>query len=287
MTLYAAWIPYFTFEIYAQDPQSGEMKMATSATAMNLNLPMWDENTGKMDMKNFPARENMTFESAFLDAEMTEAAPDLLTGGWNVETGVAESTTIKVYTTWLEGTWYRIYNTKQFKDNSRLNGNYILCADLDFESVVWAPVLTTGEFTGQIIGNGHKISNISVEQADFEQTQGGIFGAIGSSAQIKDVSFENITYKIGVGSRKPAASFGLLTGDMAAHALLENVTVSGELVIGKGIYTAGTYTIGLVCGNEISHGIDISNITVSSEDESVVGVTVEEGSDRVTLTFGD
>lgn len=285
MTLYAAWVPYYTFEIYAENPKTGKMEMVSNTSAITLNLPVWDEDTGKMDMKNFPELEDRTFEAAYIDEAMTETAPEVLTGGFDAATGVAESTTIKLYTTWLEGTWYRVYNAKQFKDNSRLSGNYILCADLDFSGMVWAPALTTGEFTGQIIGNGHKISGISVEQADIAQEYGGIFGKLSATAVLKDVTFENVTYKIGVGSRKPAASFGLLTGDLAADATLENVTISGELVVGKGIFAGGSYSIGLVCGNETQHGIDISNITATSEDEAVVGVMVEEGDDRVSLGF--
>lgn len=285
LTLYAAWIPEFTFEIYTKDAASGAMTLATSTKAINLNLPAWNETTGKMDMKNFPTIEGKTFDGVYTDEAMTESASGTQTGEWSLETGVATKTTIKLYTTWLDGTWYRISTAKQFKDNSRLNGNYILCADIDFSDLVWAPTLTTGEFTGQIIGNGHKISNVSVEQADFNQAYGGIFGALGATAKITDVIFENITYKIGVGSRIPNASFGLLTGQMQDGTVIENVAVSGELIIGKNIYADGNYAIGLVCGSEMAHGIDFTLIKATSEDESVLGIVIEEGSDRVNLGF--
>lgn len=286
MTLYAAWIPNFTFEFYTRDAQSGDMVLTSTVEGIELALPEWNTATGKIDMKKFPTRENMTFEAAYVDETMTEAAPAVLTGAWDPATGVATTTTVKVYTTWLDGTWYKIYNAKQLKDNSRLNGNYILCADLDFSKEVWAPVLTTGKFTGQILGNGHKISNVKVEQGDATQEIGGIFGALDASAVITDVTFESITYKIGVGSRKPHAYFGLLTGELAEGAVLENVTLTGELIIGKNMISAGNYSVGLVCGNDADHGVDASGITATAEEGAPVTVTVEEGSDRVSLSFG-
>ena len=280
--LYAAWIPYFTFEFYAD---GAETPYAT-ATGIELSLPEWSASTGKLDMKKFPVREDMTFDAAFLDAAMTQAAPAVLTGQWDAETGVTATPVVKVYTTWLEGTWYRIYNAKQLKNNSRLGGNYILCADIDFAGETWAPVLTTGKFTGRIEGNGYKISNVKVEQADATQTFGGIFGALDSSAVISDVVFENVTYKIGIGSRMPAASFGILTGEIADGAVLENVSVSGTLVIGANINRACSYALGLVSGNETDHGVDFSGATVTVEDGLNAEATVEQGSDRVQLGFG-
>lgn len=285
LTLYAGWIPYYTYEIYAED-SSGDMVKVAEHRAITLNIPSWDTKTGKMDMKNFPAIKDKTFESAFLDEDMTQPAPDAVTGEFDPATGVATVSTIKLYTTWLDGTWYHIYNTKQFKDNSRLNGNYVLHADLDFSGMAWAPVLTTGEFTGCIIGNGHKISNVTVEQADTKQEAGGIFGSLAASASMTDVTFENITYKIGGGSIKPQAYFGLLTGELAEGATLENVTLTGELIIGKNMYSGGNYSIGLVCGNDADHGVDASGITAAIEEGASATVTVEEGSDRVTVSFG-
>ena len=101
------------------------------------------------------------------------------------------------------------------------------------------------------------------------------------------MTFENITYKIGVGSRHPQATFGLLAGQVAESAVLENVTLSGQLVIGKGMFSGGNYAIGLVCGSDIQHGVDTSNVILSSEDETVVQVSVAQGTDRVELDFAN
>ncbi len=281
MTLYAAWIPTFTFEFYTAESNT---PFAT-VKGIELALPEWSETSGKLDMKKFPTREDMTFDGAFMDKEMTQAAPAVLTGAWDAETGVTTTPTVKVYTAWMDGTWYRVYNAKQLKDNSKLSGNYLLCADIDFEGEVWAPVLTKGKFTGQIVGNGHKISNITVEQADATQTFGGIFGTLEASARISDVTFENVTYKIGIGSRMPAASFGILAGEISSEAVLENVSLSGELIIGVNINKMCDYSLGLVSGNETDHGVDFSGAAVTVEDGFDGGADVEEGSDRIQLGY--
>ena len=252
MTLYAAWVPYINYEFYTQNPETQQFeKVGDSYLAINLALPKWDENTGRLDMKNYPTRDGMTFEKAYLDEEMTQEITDTLYGNFDEEKGILQhSGTVKVYTTWREGEWFRIYTAKQFFANSKMNGNYIICADLDFSNQVWKPNLTEGEFNGTIIGNGYKFSNIKSIQgasASARQEFGGLFGSIGANAVIKDVVFENVSYQIEAGSRAPEASFGLLAGAIREGATLENVTVSGKLLI-NAYTTLNHYNIGLVCG---------------------------------------
>lgn len=290
LTLYAAWIPYFRFEFYAKNPATGEVSFHTTVEAISMDMPAWNEKTGKLDMKKFPSMDGMTFDGAFLDEAMTETAPATITGVWDPATGVSTTETIKLYTTWLEGDWYRIYTAKQFYDNSRLGGNYILCADLDFEGAVWAPALTKGKFTGSIVGNGHTISNITVEQADNTQLQGGLFGALDATVKMTDVTFENITYKIGAGSRMQGASFGLLAGSVADGAVFENVSLSGTLIVGANCIPSD-YLVGLICGTGTASAIDHSRITVSVEEventTTTITAEVDAESGRVTLTFGE
>lgn len=284
LTLYAAWVPYFNFEFYTVD-ESGAATLLETVQAISLDLPEWNENTGKIDMKKFPEADGKTFEAAYMDAALTEAAPKTLTGTWDPATGTSTTDTIKLYTTWMEGDWFRIYNARQFKDNSRLGGNYILCADLDFSDTVWSTTLANGIFTGKIMGNGYKISNVTVEQADISAYCGGIFGSLSETAEFHDVTFENVTYKIGIGSRMQGVSFGLLAGTVSDGAIFENVTVSGSLLIGANCYP-GDYTIGLVCGQGTAAGVDDSGITASAEEGSTATVETNTDNGTVTVTFG-
>ncbi len=291
MTLYAAWIPYFNFEFYYPD-ESGALKQLDAddvGNLMTIELPVWNESTGKLDMKNVPTRENMTFVEAYLDEAMTVPATDSISGQIDLERGICTEHTIKIYTAWREGNWFRIYNADQFYKNSTPNGSYELYADLDFTGKIWSPTFATGEFKGTIVGNGHTIRNVTVKQGDLSKQNGGLFGVLSATASIQNVTFENITYSIQSGSRLPDAAFGVLAGTVRDGATLENVTVSGTLEIGKSCMPAKDYSVGLLFGVGAVEGMDYSNIecTLEDPDNNTTRFEVDEATGEVTLTFAD
>lgn len=289
MTLYAAWVPYYVFELYTPDAVTGEMKLYDTAQSVSLEIPSWNEKTGRIDMGNFPKREGMTFDGAYLDAEMTVPLTETISGSIDYENGISTASTFKVYTKWMEGTWFKIHTAEQFVDNSRIDGSYIICADLDFSEEIWNAGLSKGVFKGTILGNGHTLSNISVFQTDISQSRGGLFGALDASARIENVKFENVTYTLNVGSRVAAPTFGLLAGTVAEEASLESVTISGSLLISDACYPSGEYQIGLLSGNGVTGGIDLSSITcaVTPEVSEKLSLIVNaDGSIELTFTEG-
>ena len=82
MTLYAAWIPYFEFEFYAVDANGASQQIGEAVSSIELELPEWDMTTGDIDMKKFPVRDGMTFDKVYLDAALTQPAPERITGNW-------------------------------------------------------------------------------------------------------------------------------------------------------------------------------------------------------------
>jgi hypothetical protein len=289
ITLYAAWVPYFNFEFYAAQAD-GSFSLIETKQLVTIDLPVWNQRTGKLDMKDFPAVEGMTFESAFLDEAMTIPAEGKVSGAVDYTTGTVESDgTIRLYTTWMEGTWFRISTPKQFYDNARLGGSYLIEADLDFSGFLWPTVMSTGEFTGSIVGNGHTISNVTVLQGDNSKINGGLFGVLGASSSITDLRLENITFRIVAGSRMQGTNYGLLAGTVQEGAALTNVTITGSIEIGKDCYRPGDYNIGLLCGSGKVEGIDMSGITVTVEDpdNNTARVEVNPETGEVILTFAE
>ncbi len=271
MTLYAAWVPEIVFEFYALNGEGSFEPITTSSPikSAQLTAPKWNEKTGKLDMNNYPAWQNetgkKTFIAAYLDAEMQIAAPDIIDrmSYVDVATGTGKQSAVKVYTTWQEGEWFRIYNADQFYDNSKLDGCYELYADLDFEKGIWSPTLASGEFRGTIVsapGQHFAIKNVKVVQANNKQLSGGLFGTLSASAVIRDVTFENITYTVQDGSLSPNASFGLLAGAVREGATLENVSVSGTLKLAGTCDLARDDSIGLLFGYGSVEGLDHSGI---------------------------
>ncbi len=293
MTLYAAWIPEITYEFYAQDDAGSFQMLNASSTEkpMVVKFPVWNESTGKQDMHNVPKREGMTFVAAFMDEAMTVPVPETLNSADYVdyERGIATQTAVAVYTTWKQGTWYRIQTPEQLASIGDLNGCYEILADLDFEGKLWPVNFTKLEFKGSIVGGGHTIRNITVNQGDTSQDFGGVFGALGSAAVISDVTFENVTYSLQSGSRKPGPAFGLLAGTLREGATLTGVTVSGTLEIGAECVPAKDYNVGLLFGlGTAPEGLAHTNIDcVKIGDNNPVQVDVDEATGEVTLTFVD
>ena len=239
-----------------------------------------------MDLKDLPSIDGKTFKEASLTKDFNELVTGKINGGIDYETGTVQGDgKVEVYTKYIDGIWFNITTPKQFKDNSRADGCYIINCDLDFTGIVWSSTLAKESFKGQIIGNGYKMSNITVNQTDTSVLRGGVFGGIDAAAIIKDVTFENVTYNMNAGSLKAGASFGLLAGIIAEGAQIENVAVNGTFNISSEIYPDTAYSIGKLSGNIIDTGVDISSITCQvTGDTEKLSVEVNENG-HVILNF--
>ena len=132
------------------------------------------------------------------------------------------------------------------------------------------PSALTGTFTGTFRGNNHTISDVTLRQTNANDTRGGLFGTIGAKAVFENITFANITYRLEQASKKQGSLFGLFAGELDPSAKIENVKVSGTLVIGESIYVprvgaTHVYDIGKLTGNFVTGGIALENITVESE----------------------
>ncbi len=292
MTLYAAWVPEFSFEFI--DRESGDTLGTVSVNPLDgsdtLTLPAWNTATGRMDKNGFPEFVGKTFDAAYTDGAGVNKITDTTvthTGRIDIETATATDNVMKIYLDLLDGSWYRISTVDQLIANANPTAHYIIEADLDFAGKSWP---LTGSFSGSIIGNGHKLENITAKQGSQSQ-QAGLFGSITDSAVIRDVDFLNVDYTIAKGSRNPGGSFGLFAGRIFEGATLENVTVSGKLTVSSeatnGSITAvnGDHSIGLVCGTGYEYcNIDYSAITVVALNEGT-RFTVTVSADGNTVSW--
>lgn len=286
LTLYAAWIPYYVFEFYAVDPESGQWELiGTRNDVTEVTVPVWNEKTGKLDMNEFIKRDGMTADKVFYDEEMTQPVTGTVTGSIDYERGISATESVKLYTTWLEGTWYRIYTAEQLYKNSTLTGCYLLMADIDFSDSIWSGTLASGVYNGTFDGNGHTVSNITVLQGDVQQYYGGLFGSLGENACVKNVTFENVSYTMEAGSRMAGAAFGLFAGTVSDSARVENLNISGTFTVSEGCYPASDYSIGLFSGDCKQNNTDITGISASATGDKISLAVEEDG--RVTLTFND
>ena len=100
-------------------------------------------------------------------------------------------------------------------------GTYALGADIDLGGEPWTP-LCQGEytpFTGTIYGNGHTISNLTVETSD---ARAGLFGGLGAGATIADLNLAN-----------PVVRGANCVGTLAGY--VEGATIGGCTVSGADV----------------------------------------------------
>ncbi|MBQ7802053.1 MAG: hypothetical protein IJ375_07000 [Oscillospiraceae bacterium] len=291
LTLYAAWVPLFEIEFY--DLASGEYLDSYTfnpTTAGELKVPEWDEETGAIEMYDFPARSGYTYSAAYYDAAGTESVDTETlthTGTIDYATGTAQDASMKLYVEWTEGEWYHIYNVEQFLDNASVAGNYVIHEDLDFADEIWPTSLMYGNFSGTIQGNGHTLKNIEVIQTNNSKVNAGLFGSLTETAKLSDVTFENVTFTIKAGARMVGTSFGLLAGSVSGSAAFENVQiVSSTLQIDSASYFGvDDYAIGLLCGMGDAEVLDYSGISCVAvgDHPDLLTITVEGNS--VTVVF--
>lgn len=291
LTLYAAWVPLFKIEFYSLD--SGELLDTLNynpTSSKQLTIPAWDEETGAVEMYDFPKREGYTFNKAYFDAEGTnELTGEVLKhpGVVNEDNAVASDSVLKLYVDWHEGEWYRIYNVDQFKESASLNGNYELFADLDFTDDIWPTTFVYGNFSGVIKGNGHTIKNVDITQTNNSKVNAGLFGYLTDTANINDVNFENITFTIKAGTRKVGTSYGLFAGTISDKAIINGVSIlNSHLQIDSSSYFAvDDYSIGLVCGMGDYSKISTAQIDCIAVGDKSENVNVFVSENTVTVDF--
>ncbi len=296
LTLYAAWVPLFQINFYSVS--DGELigKYTYNPTEVNeIKVPQWGED-GAMEMYNFPVKNGYTFEAAYYDKDATKLVEKTVkhNGTVNLATGTAENATMDLYVDLMEGNWFHIYNMDQFLKHAAINGSYVLHTDLDFkcnsenkdERKYWPSALSFGTFVGTIEGNGHTISNVSVEQNNNSKVNWGLFGMLSDSAKIKDVTFDNVTFTIAKGTRTAGTTFGLLAGTISGKATLENIQITNStiLVDEEAYFGTDDYAVGKFCGVGYKSGMDFSGITCQVLGDKGL-LTLKESGNEIVLEF--
>ena len=189
-TLYSAWIPFFTYEIYNVD-ESAECELIKKVNKLDFTFPEWNERTGKIKMNDMPKVSGKTFLSAYSDIAMTDAFDGVIDGDSafvDLERGIATNTTVKVYTEWLDGDYIKIFNAEQFVEEiaDDPDGKFILGRDIYLHDVEnWNGILSDVTFNGVICGQG----NVVYSDAPYTVTGiEDIFGAVGEDAVVVDLT---------------------------------------------------------------------------------------------------
>lgn len=180
----------------------------------------------------------------------------------------------------------KIYTVEDLlKMGTYLNGDFILMNDIDLSGVNWNPIgINSAPFTGHLDGNGHKISNLTIDTSNYtNRSSFGLFGYISFATfedlVIEDFEFtsENIekTYYVG-------ALAGIDLTDLSSSTneepLIKGITTSGSYVVAKQsssypVYAGGLF--GKVSFEIISNCKNFIGITNASYAGGLVGTATK------------
>ncbi len=285
LVLYAAWVPYFTFNIHIVD-ENNNVTLSETLQSIYLDVPKWEDGKSTITMGHFSSRDGYTFDKLYLDPDLTALVSEsTVSGVVDYDKGILESEVVNLYTTWQQGEHYRIYEPKELRQVPN-DGICHIMNDLDFSDTPWP--LNYTKFKGTIYGNGHTISNISFKTS-YASNSHGMFSELSDGALIKDLRFENVTHTIDVGSVKTGYSFGLFAGKISAGATIENVTITGKILFGTNcnyLSEFSDYDIGAFAGSGTPSGIDTSGVTADLTDSEGFEFTLSrDQDDKITLVF--
>lgn len=326
--LYAGWIPYFEFEYYYKN--NGEWVMydssyfdwkttnaegSTTYDKDTIWLPDWKDgamnysyNYANGSAYEFPAIANATFAAAYTDEACTQQIKEELEheGRVDYDTGTAINRIQKIYVQFDEGVRYKISTAQQLSSYGSASGYYEILADLDFEKgkISWPAALSVGTFTGKLYsaeGYTYTIRNVAVKYANASALQGGLFGSIAKEAELKNITFENISFDLAAtGTRLRNTTFALFAGYIEEDAQISSVTVQGDCVFKIGeVYLGSGFSLNLWANGDkqsvnfsgdvdlVIYGTDLNNYfsySILLNEDGVPDVTVDED-DNINLTF--
>ncbi len=299
LTLYAAWVPYYSFEIYTKG-EDGQNVLLTTASALELTIPEWKDGKVTLNMGNFPEREGYTLDEVFYLDTMEKVEPlsdasgskKYITGEWDSVTATSKTPTIKLFTTWQEGKVYRIYSVDDLIKNADINGYYEIYDNLNFSGEMWPAVFTNSTFNGKFVGKTgyYSVSNVNITATSINRNIG-LFAELGENASIESLEFKNIKLTVDLMSAKnDSSNIGLFAGSVKEGASFDNVKISGSMIftdncsslVGKD----GIVIKKVVASGEYD-GITVGTITASkAEDSEDTSFNVTLEGESITLVSG-
>ena len=132
-----------------------------------------------------------------------------------------------VYAKFIEGN-YRVISKPSDLKSVSAGANYYLLNDIDMSEA--GKISFPDTYSGQFLGNGHKILNLTVEKNQSKTgTIYGLFNRLASGAVLRDVTFENLQVKVNLNNlqNQMLLQMGALAGLCDDGATVENVTLSG------------------------------------------------------------
>ncbi len=281
LTLYAGWVPYYTFEYYVKqdnvwtkygetnfDYKTTNEEGSKSSDYDTIWVPDWAN--GVMEHKHpyassgsfdFPKIEGTTFVAAYTDEACTQKIEDSFThpGTLDVAHAQAVNSVQKIYVEVENLVRYRIQTAEQLIANPNVNGYYTILNDLDFENKAWPSLFISSEFKGEFTaeeGKTCKISN-AVATCSTAGEYCGLFGKLDKDAKVGGITFDNVTLKIVKTSVRQTGSIGAFAGEIEEGASVSQIQINGALMLGQ--IDPSRCTVNMLVGSGSKSGISVGD----------------------------
>lgn len=153
--------------------------------------------------------------------------------------------------------------------------DYVLMADIDMADISWTAV----DFTGTFTGNGHTVSNLTVNVAAGDGM--GLFGTVGSTGVVKDLHLRDVTVNA---ADTQATNIGAIAG--TNNGAVTGCTVTGVIYDTRtGTADAPIYA-GALVGTNAGTLTPGSGITVTHDLTDVIGNAVTYTTSGLSAEFG-
>lgn len=211
LTLYCRWAKNYSVRICYGEDFSGTLVVSVSddnPSVSKFTAPKW---------------EGHTLIGYYYDEAYTKPVTFPYVHAHNDE-NPAET----VYAKFIEGN-YRVISKPSDLKSVSAGANYYLLNDIDMSEA--GKISFPDTYSGQFIGNGHKIMNLTVEKTQSKTgTSYGLFNRLASGAVLRDVTFENLQVKVNLNNEQNQMllQLGALAGLCDEGVTLENVTISGS-----------------------------------------------------------
>ena len=264
VTLYAKWEinRYYSYELYYFDKDGNEVFLSS-----------------------YECKEGEKFYDLFLDKKEVEGYTSLgyldSNGNpWNksfVHPGGDSDVAVKVYLNLIEGEFTLVETYREFRNAISRNENIYLLKDIDFDG----KEMCFDSYSGEILGNGHKLINLTV---DYNTLKSGLKGELTSdgtldnsnkdtlyialffelkNVTIKDLTIENLTIDVETTLKDINNIVIAPLAIIANNVTLDNVNITGNIKYSK------------LPAKEINFNVINDGYFVYSNEDTITDSTIE------------
>ena len=219
VTLYAKWEinRYYSYELY-----------------------YYDKNGQEVFLDSYECKEGEKFYDLFLNKKTVDGYTSLgyldANGNpWNktfTHPGGDSDLAVKVYLDLIEGEYSLVTNYKEFRNAISRNENIYLMNDIDFDG----KEMCFNSYSGEILGNGHKLMNLTV---DYDTKKSGLKGELESDGKldnsVKDTLYIALFFELENVVIKDLTIENLLIDVDTSLKDINNIVISPLAIIGNNV----------------------------------------------------